>query len=209
MFEQLLQMVTSQGQQAVVQNPAVPNEHNDAVLHETTNSITDTLKGLLGGGGNTAAQVLNLFSPQNANANLSNHPVSHAISGNLVNSLMNKFGIGGQQAGGIASMLIPMVLSKLVGGANNNAAAGGGGLNIASIFNSLSGGNTSGLNIGNIVSQFGGNALDKNHDGKVDLQDLVAAFSGAGQQQQAQQPQQPTQEGGGGIMDALTGLFKG
>ena len=207
MFEQLLKMVTDQGQEAVVQNPDVPNEHNEAVLHETTNSITSTLQGLLGGGGNSAAQVLNLFSPQNANSNLSGHPVSQAISGNLVSTLMSKFGIGGDKAGGIASMLIPIVLNKLVGGANNNAAAGGGGLNIANIFNSLSGGNTSGLNIGNLVSQFGGNALDKNHDGKVDLADLVAAFSGAGQQQ-AQQPQQP-QQGGGGIMDALTGLFKG
>ncbi len=205
MFEQLLKMVTDHGQEAVVQNPAVPNEHNEAVLHETTNSITSTLQGLLGGGGNGAAQVLNLFSPQNANADLGNHPVSQAISGNLVSSLMNKFGIGGDKAGGIASMLIPMVLSKLVGGANNNAAAGGGGLNIANIFSSLSGGNTGGLNIGNLVSQFGGNALDKNHDGHVDLQDLVSAFSGQGQQQAQQQPQQ----GGGGIMDALSGLLKG
>jgi hypothetical protein len=208
MFEQLLQMVTSHGQEAVVQNPAVPNEHNEAVLHETTNSITSTLQGLLGGGGNGAAQVLNLFSPQNASADLGNHPVSQAISGNLVNSLMSKFGIGGQQAGGIASMLIPMVLNKLVGGATNNqAAAGGGGLNIASIFSSLSGGKTGGMDIAGLVSQFGGNMLDKNHDGKVDLADLVSAFSGQGQQQQ-QQAQQP-QQGGGGIMDALTGLFKG
>jgi hypothetical protein len=206
MFEQLLQMVTAHGQEAVVQNPAVPNEHNEAVLHETTNSITSTLQGLLGGGGNGAAQVLNLFSPQNANADLGNHPVSQAISGNLVSSLMNKFGIGGDKAGGIASMLIPMVLSKLVGGANNNNnAAGGGGLNIANIFSSLSGGNTGGLNIAGLVSQFAGSALDKNHDGHTDLADLVAAFSGQGQQQQAQQPQQ----GGGGIMDALSGLLKG
>lgn len=199
MFEQLLQMVTSHGQDAVVNNPAVPNEHNEAVLHETTNSITSTLQGLLGGGGNGAAQVLNMFSQQNANADLSSHPVSQAISGNLVSSLMNKFGIGGQQAGGIASMLIPMVLSKLVGGASN-APAGGGGLNIANIFSSLSGGNTGGLNIGSLVSQFAGNALDKNHDGHTDLADLVSAFSG----QQA-----APQQGGGGIMDALSGLLKG
>ena len=204
MFEQLLQMVTSQGQQAVVNNPDVPNEHNEAVMHEATNSITSTLQGLLGGGGNGAAQVLNMFHPQNAGADMSSHPVSNAVSGNLVSSLMSKFGIGGQQAGGIASMLIPMVLSKLTGSANSGA----GGLNIASILGGLSGGNTnnSGLNIGSLISQFGGNALDKNHDGHVDLADLAAAFTGGGQQQQAQQ--QP-QQGGGGIMDALTGLLKG
>jgi hypothetical protein len=203
MFEQLLQLVQGNAQESVINNPEVPNEHNDAVVHEATNSITSTLQGLLGGGGNGAAQVLNLFHPSNANADLNNHPVSQSISGNLVSTLMSKFGIGGQQAGGIASALIPMVLSKLVGGANNQSNTGG--LNIQNIFSSLSGGNTGGLNIGSLISQFGGNALDKNHDGHVDLADLTAAFAGNGQQQQTQQPQQ----GGGGIMDALTGLLKG
>jgi hypothetical protein len=204
MLDQLLQLVKGNAQEAVINNPAVPNEHNDAVVNEATNSIAGTLQSLLGGGGNGAAQVLNLFHPDNANnANIGNHPVSQSISSNLISTLMSKFGIGGQQAGGVASMLIPMVLSKLVGGANSGG--GNGGLNIQSIFNGLSGGNTNGLNIGSLISQFGGNALDKNHDGKVDLADLMAAFSGAGQQQQqAQQPQQ----GGGGIMDALNGLLK-
>jgi hypothetical protein len=203
MFEQLLQLVQGNAQEAVVNNPAVPNEHNEAVVHEATNSITSTLQGLLGSGGNGVAQVLNLFNSQNANQDVSNHPVAQSMSSNLVSTLMSKFGIGGQQAGGIASALLPMVLSKLVGGAS--AGNAGGGLNIQSIFNSLSGGKTGGMDIAGLVSQFGGNMLDKNHDGHVDLADLVSAFSGAGQQQQAQQPQQ----GGGGIMDALTGLLKG
>ena len=45
-------------------------------------------------------------------------------------------------------------------------------------------------------------SLDKNNDGKVDLSDLTAAFTGGGQN--GQEPKQ----GGGGIMDTLTGLFK-
>ena len=204
MFEQLLQMVTSQGQEAVVNNPAVPNKNNEAVLHEATNSITSTLQGMLGGGGNGAAQVLNLFNSQNANQDISNHPVAQSMSSNLVDSLMSKFGIGGQQAGGIASMLLPLVLNKLIGGASNSNASGGNGLNIQSIFNSLSGGKTGGMDIAGLVSKFGGNMLDKNNDGHVDLADLTAAFTGGGQQTQTTQPQQ----GGGGIMDTLSGLFK-
>jgi hypothetical protein len=202
MFEELLNLVKGHSQDAIVNNADVPNEHNEAVQHEATNSIMSTLQGMLGGGGNGAAQVLNLFSQNNAGADISNHPVAQSMSSNLVGTLMNKFGIGGNQAGGIASMLLPMVLSKLVGGASNSNT---GGLNVQSIFNSLSGGGTSGMNIGSLISQFGGNALDKNHDGHVDLADLTAAFTGGGQQQQQQQPQQ----GGGGILDTLSGLFGG
>jgi hypothetical protein len=203
MFEELLNLVKGHSNEAIVNNPDVPNEHNEAVMHEATNSITGTLQSLLGGGGNGVAQVLNMFSNSQSGADVSNHPVAQSMSSNLVGSLMNKFGIGSSQAGGIASMLLPMVLNKLVGGASNNA--GGSGLNIQGIFNSLSGGKTGGMDIGSLVAQFGGSALDKNHDGHVDLADLAAAFTGGGNAQVQQQQQQ--QQGGGGILDALSGLL--
>jgi hypothetical protein len=205
MFEQLLDLVKGHSQEAIVNNTDVPNEHNEAVQQEATNTITSTLQSLLGGGGNGAAQVLNLFSQGQNGGDVSSHPVAQSISTNLIGTLMNKFGIGGQQAGGIASMLLPMVLNKLVGGGSNNNAAAGG-LNIQGIFNSLSGGKTGGLDIGSLISQFGGSALDKNHDGHVDLADLAAAFMGGGNAQQQPVAQQQ-QAGGGGILDALTGLL--
>jgi hypothetical protein len=201
MFEQLLDLVKGHSQESIVNNPDVPNEHNEAVQQEATSSIMSTLQSMLGSGGNGAAQVLNLFNQTNSGTDINNHPVAQSMSSNLAGNLMSKFGIGGNQASGIVGMLLPMVLNKLIGGATNNNA-GGGGLNIQSIFNSLSGGKTGGMDIGSLVSQFGGNALDKNHDGRVDLADLTAAFSGAGQQQQQQQ-----QSGGGGILDALSGLL--
>ncbi len=201
MFEELLNLVKGNSEESIINNPDVPNEHNEAVQQEATSSIVSTLQGLLGGGGNGAAQVLNLFHDNHNGSDVSNHPVSQSISQNLVGTLMSKFGLGGNQAGGIASALIPMVLSKLVGGASNN---NGGGLNVQSIFNSLSGGGTSGLNIASLVSQFGGAALDKNHDGHVDLADLTAAFAGAGNNTNAQQ-----QSGGGSILDTLSSLLGG
>jgi hypothetical protein len=204
MFEQLLDLVKGHSQESIVNNPDVPNQHNEAVQQEATSSIMSTLQGMLGNGGNGAAQVLNLFNQNNSGADINNHPVAQSMSQNLIGSLMSKFGIGGQQAGGIASMLLPMVLNKLIGGASNSNT-GGGGLNIQSIFNSLSGGRTGGMDIGSLVSQFGGNALDKNHDGHVDLADLTAAFAGGGAQEQQQQQQQ--QSSGGGILDALSGLL--
>ncbi len=205
MFEQLLDLVKGHSQESIVNNPDVPNQHNEAVQQEATNSITSTLQSLLGGGGNGAAQVLNLFSNTQNGADVSNHPVAQNMSQNLISSLMSKFGIGGQQAGGIASMLIPMVLSKLVGGASKNNNAAAGGLNVQNIFNTLSGGKTGGMDIGSLISQFGGAGLDKNHDGHVDLADLVSAFAGGGNAQP--QADQQQQAGGGGILDALSGLL--
>ena len=37
MFEQLTQLVQQFGDDAVVKNSAIPNEHNEAVMQETSN----------------------------------------------------------------------------------------------------------------------------------------------------------------------------
>ncbi len=199
MFEQLMDLVRQNSQEAVVNNPDVPNEHNEAVMQAASGSVMDTIKGMMGGGG--AASVLNLFN-QGGNADVTNHPVTQNASSNLVGTLMNKFGFSSDKAGGIASMILPMIMNKLVSNTNdpNNSS-----FNLQGIFNSLSGGRTGGMDIGSLVSQFGGNALDRNHDGHVNLSDLTAAFSGGGNNDAAANNQQ--QQGGGGIMDTLSGLF--
>ena len=196
MFEQLMNLVKQNSGEAIINNPAVPNEQNEEVMSTASGSIMDTLKGMMSGGG--ASSVLNLFNNQNSNADVSNHPVTQNVSSNLVSTLMSKFGIGGDKAGGIASMLIPMVMSKLVSKTNDSNDSS---FDIQGIFNSLSGNKTSGMDVGNLVSQFGGNALDKNNDGKVNLADLTAAFSGNSNAENNQQ------QGGGGIMDTLSNLF--
>jgi uncharacterized protein YidB (DUF937 family) len=204
MLEQLMDLIKQPSQEAVVNNPAVPNEHNDAVINETGNTIMSTLQSMLANG--NASDVLSLFG--NKTGNVNNSPVTQNISGNLISNLTSKFGLNGQQAGGIASSVIPMVLNNLVHKTND---PNDNSFNIQSIFNSLSGGNTNGLDIGGILSKFtgaggntatagggGGNPLDKNGDGKVDLSDITAAFSGGG-----------NSGGTGGILNSLKGLFGG
>ena len=200
MFEQLMNLVKQYSGDAIINNPDVPNEQNEEVMQTASGSIMDTLKGMMSGGG--AANVLNLFNNQNSGADVSNHPVTQNVSSNLITTLMNKFGMNSSKAGGIASMLVPMVMSKLVSKTNDSNDSS---FNIQGIFNSLSGNKTSGMDIGSLVSQFGGKALDKNHDGKVNLADLTAAFSGNSNDQNEQQ--QNTEKSSGGIMDTLSGLF--
>lgn len=197
MFDQLMNLVKQYSGDAVINNPDVPNEQNDAVISTASGSIMDTLKGMMSGGG--ATSVLNLFS-QNSNEDVTNHPVTQNVSSNLVTTLMDKFGFDSNKAGGIASSLIPMVMSKLVSKTNDN---NDNSFDLQGIFNSLSGNKTGGMDIAGLLSKFGGSSLDKNNDGQVNLADLTAAFSGNNSQTNEQNPQQS----GGGIMDTLKGLF--
>ena len=196
MFDQLMNLVKQNSGDAIINNPAIPNEQNEEVMSAASGSIMDTLKGMMSGGG--AANVLNLFNQNNND--VSNHPVTQNVSNNLVTTLMNKFGLDSNKAGGIAGSLIPMVMSKLVNKTNDS---NDNSFDIQGIFNSLSGNKTGGMDIGSLVSKFGGNGLDKNNDGQVNLADLTAAFSG----NTTQNNDQNDQQGGGGIMDSLKGLF--
>ena len=171
MFDQLMNLVKQNSGDAIINNPAIPNEQNEEAMSTASGSIMDTLKGMMSGGG--AASVLNLFSQNNND--VTNHPVTQNISTNLVSTLMNKFGLDSNKAGGIVSSLIPIVMSKLVSKTNDS---NDNSFDIQGIFNSLSGNKTGGMDIGSLVSKFGGNSLDKNNDGKINLADLTAAFSG-------------------------------
>ena len=197
MFDQLMNLVKQYSGDAVINNPDVPNDQNEAIISTASSSIMDTLKGMMSGGG--AANILNLFS-QNNKEDITNHPVTQNVSSNFISTLMNKFGLDNNKAGGIAGALIPMVMNQLVHKTNDSNESS---FDIQGIFNSLSGNKTGGMDIGSLVSKFGGNGLDKNNDGQVNLADLTAAFSG----NTIQNNEQNDQQAGGGLMDSLKGLF--
>lgn len=188
-----MNLVKENAGEAIINNPAIPNEKNDEAVQTTASSIMDSLKGMLSSG--KANDVLSMFSQQPEGNAVANSPVAAAASSNLISTLMSKFGIDSNQASGIASKLIPNVMNQFVNKTND---PNDNSFDIQGIFNSLSGNKTSGLDISSMVSKFGGNALDKNHDGKVDFSDLTAAFSGG---------KAEGGEGGGGLMDKISGLF--
>ena len=195
MFEQLLQLVKQNAGESIINNPAVPNEQNEEVINTASTSIMDTLKGLMNGG--QSSNLLNLFNNQNSNNDVTNHPVTQNVSTNLISTLMSKFGMDSNKAGGIASTLIPLVMNNLVSKTNDS---NDNSFNLQGIIGSLTGKNTNGMDIGSLLSQFGGNALDKNHDGKVNLEDISAALN-------SNQNTTSKETGGGGILDSLKGLF--
>lgn len=173
MLENLLDLVKQHAGQAIVNNPAIPNEHNEAAIAAAGSSITDELKKMIASG--NISDVASLFNQ--SGGNVSDHPVTQQISGNFIQTLMSKFGLGQGAASGIAASLIPTVLQNLVHKTNDPSDSS---FNIQSIIGSLVGGGSSSGNAGG---------------GGLDIQNIIGQFTGGGA------------NAGGGIMDTLKGLM--
>ena len=173
MFEQLTQLVQQFGNDAVVKNDAVPNEQNEAVMQEASNSIVDGLKNMAAEG--NISDLSSLF--QGNNASDTSNPVVQKLTEQLTGNLGEKFGLSSDAASGVAGSLIPKVLGSLVGNAKDPNHKG---FEVADIVNAISGGNGN-ASLMEAVSKYGGQfGLDQNADGKVDMSDAMAAVSKKG-----------------------------
>jgi hypothetical protein len=186
MLENLMSLVKEQAGDAIVSNPAIPNERNQEAIAETGNSIVSGLQNMMAGGG--MKDVLKMFGQGDTSAS---NPVVQNLSGGVVENLMHKFGLDKQAAGGIAGSLVPSIMKKLVSKTND---PNDNSFDLQSIFNTLSNGKTQGTNISDLAGKFTKGGLDKDGDGDVDLQDVSAMFSS-------------NQQGSSGILDTVKGLF--
>ena len=134
MLDQILSTLKSQ---------AAPELMNKLGLNEqqTKGSIlaaADSVKEVIGGGdGFGMDDVLNLFSDAK-NSNAADGILSN-IGGVLSNKLTGQVGLNAQQAGGVQSLLLPMItglLSKYIGGDAKN---------LQGLIGSFTGGNGGGL----------------------------------------------------------------
>ncbi|MDZ7936723.1 MAG: DUF937 domain-containing protein [Emticicia sp.] len=195
MLEVLQGLIQQAGQGAVVQNPEVPNEHNESVMGEV-------MQGLMGGLSNQASSQGGLGSligllgggaPQQGGGLMSN-PIVGSIAQSVIGNLMGKFGLSNSAAAGVVGSMLPSVLGGLIDKTNdpNDSSIDMGG-----VMGAITGGKTSGIDFGSLLSQ-GAGALA---DGKLDMNDLMnlAGSAMGGQKQQ----------GGGGIGSLLGGLFGG
>lgn len=108
MLDQLISLVKEHAGEAIVNNPAIPNEHNDAAIRETASGIFDTLK-QQGGIGDLLR------------SGASNNPLVGQISSVVVQQLSSKFNIDAAQAGTIVQQLIPTVMNRFVEKTNDPA----------------------------------------------------------------------------------------
>lgn len=138
MLESLFNLVKGLGQEHVVNNPAIPDEHNDAVIAEATHSVASGLQdGLASGQGQ---EVMGLLHGQTG-GDVMNSPVAKTMQGSFLENITSKLGINPATASGLASSFIPMILNKLVHQTND---PNNGSFEVSSIISSLTGGSSQG-----------------------------------------------------------------
>ena len=182
MLDILQTLVQQASQQAVVQNPAVPNERNNDVMQTITSTLmsglgsqlaspqgVSQLAGLFKGGGQAAA----------------GNPMVNALAQNAVGALAEKFGLNPSVANGIVQSVLPMVMDQLVSKVNDPNDAS---INMEGLVQGLAG-NQGGMDVAGIM----GSVSNAMADGKLDMQDVMNI---AGQATK-----------GGGLGSMLGGLF--
>lgn len=167
MFENLLNLVQENAGDAIVNNNAIPNEHNQEAMSLASSSIMDGLKNALSGGGNIS-DLVSMFSDSN---NVHASPVTQNIQSGFIQNLMQKFGLDSGAASGIAATLIPMVLQKLVSRTND---PNDNGFNIQDMLGNLGGGGSGGLDIGSLVQQFTGGGNNHQQSGGGGIMDTIS-----------------------------------
>ena len=171
MLDQLTQLAKQFGQEAVVNNNAIPNELNESVVNETGNSLMTSLQKMASEG--NFEQLAGLLQGNNANAS---NPAVKDLVNQVSGSLGQKFNIDSSAANGIASDMIPKILGSLVGNAKDTNVKG---FEMSDLVNAIGGSGNSDLM--DTISKYGGQfGLDQNNDGKVDMQDAMDAVSKKG-----------------------------
>ena len=214
MLDNLFELVKGLAGDAVINNPDVPNEHNNEVVAEATNTVASGLQNMVAGGG--LQNILSLFggggNQQDGNKSILSNPIVNMMIGHFAGKLMKKFNLGGGQASNVANNLIPNVISGLINKTNdpNNSS-----FTLDNLLNSLTGGQSaevaqeqqqsgdSGFSFQNLISKFtgGGQEAGGNNGGGGGLMDIFSKLTGGAQN--AMQGQ-----GGGGLMDMIKGFIK-
>lgn len=172
MLENLIDLVKQNAGSAIINNPAIPNEHNDAAINVAGSSIMDGLKKMISQG--NVQDVVNLFNHQGGD--IANAPATQQLSGGLIQSLMDKFGLDKNAASGITSNLLPQVLQKLVHKTNDPNDSS---FDIQSILSNVTGGQSgNGFDLQSLIGKFtqGGNNNNSSGESKGIMDTVTQLF---------------------------------
>lgn len=144
MFDNLLKLVQEHAGDAIINNPSIPNEKNEAAINVASEGIVDHLKQLGAQGG--LSSILEMFKGGDVKSN----PEVTNIAGNVAGKLIEKFGLDGNQAQNIVGQLVPQVMEKFVNKTND---PDDGSFNLDDIISSVSSGKG---NLGDVFNQVKG-----------------------------------------------------
>lgn len=145
MFDNLLQLIKENAGEAIINNPAIPNEKNDEAIHETTNGVVNFLQEKASSG--NIQDIMGMFQG-GANSGMV-ASLSQKIAGNLA----SKFGLSTAQSSAIVQQLIPVVMDKFIHKTND---ANDKSFDLQNIISTLGGNSTAGSLLGKLGGLFGG-----------------------------------------------------
>lgn len=215
MLDQLFNIVKQFGQDSVVNNPEVPNEHNNEVMADATKTITNGLQNVLAGGG--FQNILDLFkgsggagsSASGGLGGLLKNPIVTMMVGYFISKLVSKYRMSPSSASNVANSLIPNALNGIINQTNDPANPG---FTLDGLIGSLTGGG------GSQTQAAGGNGMLQNlldsftggsggSGSGFDIQDIIGGLTKKAQNS-FQDRQSGQNAGGGGLMDLIQGFFK-
>ena len=196
MLKELFDLVKGEATETVINNPDVPNQYNNDVVAEATNTVASGLRNLVAGGG--TQNVLSLFGGNTNKKSLLSNPIVSMMMGHFASKLINKFNMNTNHANNLSGNLIPNVLGTLINKSNDpNDSA----FSLEKLLASITGGRSNevtsqGGGIGGLLNQFNGGS-QSNGGG---LLDVVKTLAGGAQEQQ--------QRNGGSLLDLIKGFAR-
>ncbi len=205
MLKELFDLIKGHADELVINNPDIPNEHNDNIIAEATNTVASGFRNLVAGGG--IQNLLSLFNKGNTNkSGLLSNPIVSMMMGHFAGKLMNKFNMGPDQANQVSGKLIPSAIGSLINKTND---PNDNSFSLEKLLSSITGGKSDQLAqssggglqdiLGKLTGQSNNGNSDSNHGGG--LMEIIKSVTGGAQQQQQQ-------NGGGGLMDLIKGFIK-
>ena len=207
MLDQLLGLIQDHSQQAIVQNPAVPNEKNGEVMETLLGSITGGLQEQAQSGNIQGIMGLLSGNSGTSTSGLMSNPIVAGIASNAINAIMQKFGMSSGAAGGIVSSVLPGVLGSLISKVSN---PGDSSLDFNGMLGGLLGGGSN-----TAAPQTQSSGFDFNQigyamaDGKLDMNDLMRMGGSLMGGNNAAPANNQQQSGGMDLGGLLGGLFGG
>lgn len=196
MLKELFDLVKGQATETVINNPDVPNQYNNDVVAEATNTVASGLRNVVAGGG--VQNILSMFGSNPNKKSLLSNPIVSMMMGHFASKLMNKFRMGPSQANNLSGHLIPNVLGTLINKSNDpNDSA----FSLDKLLASITGGRSNEVTsqaggLGGLLRQFNSGG-QSNGDG---LLDIVKTLAGGAQEQQ--------QRNGGSLLDLIKGFAR-
>lgn len=209
MLEQLFNIVKQMGQDTVVNNPEVPNERNQEVMAEASNTIASGFQNVVAGGG--LESIIDLFKNKGNNTNCSGgvggllkNPIVTMMIGFFISKLVSKFKMSPSSASNVANNLIPASIGNLIQQTNdpNNE-----NVTMDGIINSVIGkgaqeeqqASNGDSPLQDILDQFTGGG--NNGGGGFNIQDIIGNLTQKAQNNIGSKKEQ------GGLVDMIKGFF--